>query len=231
MTEKISAYFHKEVLPPKPKIILFDWDGTLVDTKHLIVEALNETFEKMGHPKRVTLYEFDKSMGHSLKEAFPKIFPGRDQEALSHFYDYIEKHHLTLLTLLPGAYELLNFLKKYNIKMGIISNKRGDILRKEIKHLKLDDYFYNIIGSCDLEKDKPCPSVVENSLLNTGIDKGKNVWSIGDSVVDITCANKAGCFAVLIHNTIPLENQESWHIDLYCPSCADLHETVKKCMM
>ncbi len=225
-----TIYFHEEPLP-KPDVVLFDWDGTLVDTKPLIVEALNKTFEKMNHSKRVTVEDFDKNPGHSLKDSFPHMFKDQAQDALECFYQHIEEHHLSLLTLLPGADDLLSLLKEKNIKIGIISNKRGDILRKEIKHLKLDDYFFNIIGSGDLERDKPCPSVVNNSLMNTGVDKGKNIWFIGDSIVDMTCANQTGCLAVLVHNATLMKNQGSWHVDLYCSSCLDLRDAVKKCII
>jgi len=226
-----SSSHSKKPLPPKPKVVLFDWDGTLVDTKPLIVEALNKTFEKMGRDERITQEEFNENPGHSLKDMFPRIFPDQVREALTHFYGHIETHHLDLLAPLPGAHDLLKLLKEHNIKMGIISNKRGDILRKEIKHLNFGEYFYNIIGSGDLEFDKPSSLVVEKSLLNTGIDKGKNVWFIGDSIVDMTCANQTGCLSILIHNRTLLENQGSWHMDLYSHSCMDLHETVKMCMI
>ena len=136
---------------------LFDWDGVLADTKDVLKEAYLNTFAEM----RLEPFAFDalhQLPGTSLRDYFPVIFQARAPEAEKIFYKHVHETHLKFLKSMEGAEKLLEYLKKSGLVMSIVSNKRGDILRKEVEHLGWKDYFYRIVGSKDCEKDKPSPN-------------------------------------------------------------------------
>ena len=173
-----------------PEAFIFDWDSTLVDNWKSIAKALNETLIEMGKDPW-TESEIRQNSKRSAREAFPEIF-GEDWEtALSFFYEAFEKNHLIGITPLPGAKDLLEFLRKRKIYSGIISNKNGSFLRKEIQKLGWGKYFKNVLGATDLEFDKPSKAIVDALFQPSNINPSKLVWFVGDAVVDLECAHLA----------------------------------------
>ena len=128
-----------------PKAIIFDWDSTLVDNWQSIANALNTTLIKMGKtPWTVT--QVRQNSKNSARDAFPHLFGDQWKDALEFFYESFQKLHLTGIKPLPGAENLLEFLRQEEIYSGIISNKNGTFLRKEIKKLGWDKYFDNVLA-------------------------------------------------------------------------------------
>ena len=181
-----------------PAYILFDWDGVLADTHGVIGQAFQHILAKMGHP--LWPEEDLKNLpAMSLRNYFPKLFGDRAEEATNLFYDFIYEKHLQYFKLMPGAKELVEFIHKKNIPMSVVSNKIGPVLRREIKHLGWDSYFFKVIGSKDCPEDKPSPVVVEEALKGLSIKTRHHVWFIGDMPVDMECAHKSGVIPILLH--------------------------------
>jgi phosphoglycolate phosphatase len=82
--------------------------------------------------------------------------------------------------------------------LGVVSNKRGDLLRREAAHLGWDRHFGRLVGAGDAPQDKPAVAPVDMALEGSGIERGPLVWFVGDSPLDIDCARNAGCVAVLL---------------------------------
>ena len=99
---------------------------------------------------------------------------------------------------MPGAEALLAALREAQIPMGIVSNKLGDLLRREVAHLGWSDYFFGIVGAQDAEFDKPHPAPIHLLLEKAGIEAGPAVWLVGDTDIDIRAALAAGCSALLV---------------------------------
>jgi phosphoglycolate phosphatase len=180
----------------KPKAILFDWDNTLTHSWPVMQHAINSTLQHFNQPIW-TLDEVKLNIGLSMKDAFPKLFGEKWQEAGNVYYrKYLEMRE-TYLASLPDSEEMLIYLNKYSdIFVGIVSNKRGHALREEVEMLGWQAYFDIAIGSQDAQRDKPEPEPVILALKDTGIET-KDVWFIGDSDVDIVCANNTGCTPIL----------------------------------
>lgn len=206
----------------KPVAILFDWDGVLVDTKDLIKDAYLETFKAMGQaPLEIdTLHQLP---GTSLRDLFPKIFGQKALDAEKVFYAYIHANHLSQLRAMAGGLELLKTIFAAGIPMGVISNKRGDILRKEVQHLHYQGYFVDVVGSKDLSEDKPSTVPVSYVLSKMGLAASPSIWFVGDWKADMECAHRAGLTPVLFHNpTLKKPGPQGFPPKIYVESCLDL---------
>lgn len=176
----------------QPKAILFDWDNTLVNTWPLIHQAINITFERYGL-EPWSLEKVKANAHESSREAFPKLFGERWQEAQTFFYDHVQVMHLEALEIMPGVFEMLSFLSEQNITLGIVSNKRSDLLNKEINHLKWADFFQVIVGAGEAKKDKPAPDPIHLALNKIGLKASDFIWFVGDTMVDWQAARASGC--------------------------------------
>jgi len=179
-----------------PTAILFDWDNTLVDNWASIAGALNATL-KAFNGQQLTEDQVRGMVRHSMRDSFPKMFGGEWDKARTIFYDSFRSNHLETLKPLNGAGDLLRDLKKLNLHVGIVSNKGGEFLRKEIDHLDWKPYFHTAIGAGDAVEDKPAVAPVDLALQASGIERSEAVWFIGDAAVDMECAIAAGCTPIL----------------------------------
>ena len=180
---------------PKPTAILFDWDNTLVDTWPIIHSALNMTMRYMDHPE----WSFEKvrsDVKKSMRDAFPDLFGERWEDAAKHFQESYRSIHLEHLTPLPGAEAMLAQAAQA-AKLGVVSNKHGANLRKELAHLGWDKYIATAVGAGDAARDKPAPEHPMMALHALETENTPSVWFIGDTVVDLECATAIGATPVL----------------------------------
>lgn len=180
---------------PKPDVILFDWDNTLVDTWPMIHQALNMTLRHMEHPE----WSLEKVKGNvtkSMRDAFPELFAERWEEAAQHYQQSYRAIHLEAIRPLDGAEAMIIEARK-TAKLGLVSNKRGDSLRKELAHLGWDKYFATAVGSGDAARDKPAVDAPNLALSAITTESTRSVWFVGDTVVDIECAKNIGATAIL----------------------------------
>jgi len=179
-----------------PRAILWDWDNTLADSWGNIHAALNETFVYMGHAPQ-TLEDTKTNMHLALEESFPKLFNERWTEAREHYRSAFSRIHLDNLAPLPGAEETLTYIKNLGVYSAVVSNKRGDFLRREASHLQWDAHFSCLYGALDVPAAKPAPDLAYKALENSGFSPKDGVWLIGDSLTDLRCAHASGCVPVL----------------------------------
>ena len=180
----------------RPRAILFDWDNTLVDSWSVIHEALVVTFKAMGHVPW-TIEETKRRVRHSLRDAFPRLFGARWEEARGLYLDAFTAIHLERLSALAGAEALLSALAKDGYYLAVVSNKTGSLLRREAEHLGWSRYFRVMVGAGDASCDKPHPAVIHAALSGSGIDPAAT-WLVGDTALDLECAAAAGCVPVLL---------------------------------
>lgn len=178
------------------KHIIFDWDGTLVDTIPLIKKAYDYTFEKIGNTKKLSYQEIKEIAGkYSNQNIFNLIFADKQVEAKKHFYDFIEQTHLIYLQPFQGAEEILKYCEKNNIKMHILTNKKRTYLDLEKKQLNWDKYFENIICADEKEHDKPYPDTCLS--LFTILPPAEEMLVLGDGDADVAMANVFGAKSVI----------------------------------
>lgn len=179
-----------------PRAVLFDWDNTLVDNWESIRQALNATLEAHGMAPW-SLAETRRRVARSARDGFPALFGDRWEAAQAMFHEHFTVNHLDRLTAIDGAESVLAGLRREGIWLGVVSNKRGDLLRSEAEHLGWSSYFGRIVGAMDAPEDKPSVAPVEMALEGSGVGRGSGVWFVGDGAIDMECARKAGCVSIL----------------------------------
>ncbi len=187
----------------RPRALLFDWDNTLVDTWGALHHALTVTFEAMDR-EPWTLQETRQRVRRSAREAFPALFGARAEEAAGIFYQAFESDHLETLEAREGAEALLRGLvESGGYYLAVVSNKRGDLLRREAARLGWEGYFERLVGANDAARDKPAVDAVEMALGGSGLAPGPEIWFVGDTDIDMVCATNAGCLPVLLRDEPP----------------------------
>lgn len=179
-----------------PAALLFDWDNTLVENWPSITGALNAARTAFGHPA-MSESAVRGWVRQSLRNSFPAMFGDAWTEARKIFYDTFRANHLETLKPMAGAADLLEYLDRQGLYVGIVSNKKGDYLRREIRHLGWTGRFGRVVGAGDAAEDKPAVAPVDLALGGSGIGRSGAVWFIGDAAIDMECAIRAGCTPVL----------------------------------
>jgi phosphoglycolate phosphatase len=180
---------------PRPAVLLYDWDNTLVDGWAAITNALNAVFSEFGHPLW-TVEDTRNRVRVALRESFPVMFGDRWEFARDLFYETLTRDHLHHVNPMPGAEAML--LAGNGWPQGVVSNKAGAFLRREVTHLGWDRFFGPVVGAGDASADKPDPAPLLLALQRLGRPANPSVWYMGDTALDMQAARAAGVTAVLV---------------------------------
>ena len=179
----------------RPRAILFDWDNTLVNTWPTIIECYRDTFAALGRTPWTDQEVRERAHG-SLRDVFPALFGHLAKRAEQVFYETFYRIHLQRLEPLPGADRLLERAAALGCYVAVVSNKVGENLRAELKHLGWERWIVRAVGAKDAARDKPAPDPIYLALDGTGIAPDHSVWMVGDTPGDLKCAHAAGVLPV-----------------------------------
>lgn len=212
----------------KPRAVIFDWDNTLVDTNVGLHDFLNATLAKFGI-SLIDLNEFLTShaalmSGEYLKTFFPLEI---QEDALAFFRTYSSQHHLKFLQTIDKAQELMDACLQQNIPMGIVSNKRTQLLNAEIVTLGWQLYYGAVVGLGDTPYSKPHHGPLEHALNILKIAPAADVWFVGDSPYDYECSYALGCQPVMVGQL----NHFSDRIDYTKAICVENLGVLKKMLL
>jgi len=179
----------------KYRMIVFDLDGTLLNTLKDLQSALNYALMKEGLKER-SLDEVKSFIGTGIKNLCIKGSNGvRSEEVLNHFREYYSCHLCDETSVYPNIPTLLLNLKNRYI-LGILSNKKNDLIQK-LNTYYFKDIFDFAMGEMDGLKRKPNPDMIEYILKKYNLEK-KDVLYVGDSDTDIEFSKKAGIDYVIV---------------------------------
>nr|WP_294507018.1 HAD family hydrolase [uncultured Rhodopila sp.] len=199
----------------RPSVLLYDWDNTLVDGWAGITAALNAVFAEFGHPLW-TKEDTRNRVRVSLRESFPVMFGDRWEHARTIFYASLTGQHLDHVAPMPAAEALLEAGSGW--PQGVVSNKAGEFLRREVTHLGWDRFFGPVVGAGDAAIDKPDPAPLHLALRQIGHRASRSVWYMGDTALDMQAARAAGATAVLIGDAAHDGGVEQAAPDIHFPS-------------
>lgn len=177
----------------KYKTVIFDLDGTLLNTLDDIRDSLNVALSKFGFKER-SLEEVRKAVGYASRELLARTLDGGHenpqlQTVLDYYLDYYEKHSNIKTKPYEGIIELLEELREQGIRVAIVSNKPQEavsILNREI----FGDLVELAIGESAELPRKPNPAMLIKAVEELGCDKEECVY-VGDTEVDVQTAQNA----------------------------------------
>jgi pyrophosphatase PpaX len=194
------------------RIVLFDLDGTLLDTNELIIQSFQYTYKKHLE-KEVPREEIIKTFGEILKNTFERECKGCVEEALGTYRHFQMLNFNKLITIHTGVKEGLKALHRKGYKLGVVTSRLNDSALKGLRMFDIEHYFDSIIGASDTNKHKPDPTPIYMALEELGGDP-KEAVMIGDSPYDILCAKNAGVQSIVVSwSALPREMYMQYHPD------------------
>ena len=183
--------------------ILFDLDGTLVDTAPDLIQAHNHVMKKFGHPTK-SINELKNAVGKGAKAIMAKgngkweWFDEKiKNEMTDEFLSFYKKNILHESTLINGVKEFLKWCKNQNISMAVCTNKTEHLAIDLLKKIEIYDFFEYVSGHNTFEYCKPDPRHLLRTIEMLNGDKDKSIM-IGDSETDANAAKEAEIPMILL---------------------------------
>ncbi|WP_026694484.1 pyrophosphatase PpaX [Peribacillus kribbensis] len=170
--------------------VLFDLDGTLINTNHLIIESFIHTLN-LYFPDKYGREEVLPFMGPPLYDSFYSVDPERASEMVSAYRTYNIANHDRLVEEFEGVYEAVESLHEAGYKLAIVSTKLHDTILMGLKLARLEKFFDVVIGLDDVERAKPDPEPLNKALGILG-SKPEEAIMVGDNHHDILGGKNAG---------------------------------------
>lgn len=194
------------------KAVVFDMDGVIFDTERLILEKWQEIAKKydydvdtIGNVFRACIGTNREKTRQIVKERLGADFPYDTfrQEASDLFYETVKKDGMPIKT---GVSELLEYLKTTDVKIGLASSTRKEVVVQELTDANLIHYFEAIVGGDMVAHSKPEPDVFLKCFEELSIE-AKDAYIIEDSHNGIRAANKSGAIPIMVPDLLE-ENEE-----------------------
>ncbi len=181
----------------KENIILFDLDGTLIDSTDAIVSTFHHSFETMNYTFNGTDEEIKALIGHPLEIMFQEL--GVDQDVVWDFVEAYKTRYKIIskeqTELLEDTKEALDLAKSF-ARLSIVTTKTGSSSVSLLEHLDIMQYFEFVTGREHVEHPKPHPEPILTTLDLMEIGKTSNIWMVGDTHLDLLSASSAGVNSV-----------------------------------
>jgi len=211
--------------------IIFDFDGTLTDSKWDIAGAQVWVLRQLGVD---TYAEEDlfPHIGKTLEETFSALLPAtlhhRIAEAARMYSEYYQPRSLRTTTLFPGVRETLEVLKRRGKRFAVASTKRGVGIRRATDHFGITGYFVQLQGS-DGIPFKPDPAIINKILAEQGWRREETVM-VGDTDKDVLVGKNAGVATCAVaYGSLTYEELEEHSPDFIIRSFSELMGVVDGC--
>ncbi len=205
------------------RALIFDLDGTLIDSQRDLIRSVNAMLEEMGreqlHEDTISAY-----IGHGAPQLIGQALGQNASEeerrrALQFFLGYYEDHKMDSTCAYPGVPEALEELASY--PMAILTNKPVRISRRILEALGLAKYFRAVYGGNSFETKKPDPLGAQTILREFGTSPAEALL-IGDSEVDVQTARNAGTLAATVNYGFGAHDRGAHPADIYLDRLTDL---------
>jgi len=197
-------------------LVVFDLDGTLVDSQRDLTDAVNATRAWMGlgplPAEHVARY-----VGSGAPVLVQRALPNAGEEdwsrGLKYFLDYYREHMLDSTRLYPGIREALDCLHNAGIPLAVLTNKPIRFTLQMLEGLNLDLHFFRVYGGNSFPEKKPHPMGLEALIVEAGVGRERAIM-VGDSAVDVQTARNAGSQAWGVSWGIQPETFAAWPPDV-----------------
>jgi pyrophosphatase PpaX len=177
------------------RAVLFDLDGTLIDSVPLIVASMRHAFE--GHANAPADADWVAMIGTPLEGMIRRwAADAADAERLKERYKQHQwAHHDAMVKAFPGVPGLLAALEARGIPMAVVTSKLQASAQRSLRHLGLDRHFRSVVGLEATARHKPDPEPVRHAMAALGADPAGTAF-VGDSPHDVRAGNAAGVATV-----------------------------------
>lgn len=178
------------------KLVIFDLDGTLLNSIADLAQSTNHALRANGFPEH-EVEEYRFFVGNGINKLFERALPdgnkdeGHIQLIRRSFLEFYDKHKCDFTTPYPGIPELLHHLAEAGVKLAVASNKYDKATKELIAHFFGSALFSVVLGQREGVPTKPDPQIVSDILASCGFGKS-DVLYVGDSGVDMMTARNAG---------------------------------------
>ncbi|MFB4167865.1 pyrophosphatase PpaX [Virgibacillus sp. JSM 102003] len=169
--------------------ILFDLDGTLIDTNELIIASFMHTFKNYG--RELSRKEAIEFIGPPLKDTFHQIDPDQVEAMVETYREHNLYHHDNYVTAFPNVVDTIDQLKKENFNIGIVTTKMNRTVEMGLKATGLSKYFETVITLDDVTNAKPHPEPVLKAMQELDASANSTLM-VGDNHHDIDAGKNAG---------------------------------------
>lgn len=213
------------------KVIIFDFDGTLCDTRSNIIIAFRATMEHLGLEMRDE-ETCGATIGLTLRDGFKSMYPDFDDAKIDYCVEtyrqiFAERRKELMPDLFPGVKETLEALRKRGHRMTIATSRLTDSLMLFMRHHGIDHYFEYAVGSDSVTHHKPHPEPALKTLRELNIAPSEAIM-VGDMPVDIAMAHNAGIRAIGVdYGNATREELEAAEADWIVDSITKILEIIK----
>jgi pyrophosphatase PpaX len=174
------------------RTVLFDLDGTLIDSVRLILDSYHHTLARHGLPPRSDA-DWLKGVGTPLSAQFSewRDSPEVLEAMIATYREYNLKHHDRMVTIYPGVIEAVRDVKAAGIQTGLVTSKNRQGALRGLKLVGLDALMDVMVCADEVTNPKPHPEPVEKAVRLLGADPASTVY-VGDSVHDMQSGRAAG---------------------------------------
>jgi pyrophosphatase PpaX len=172
--------------------ILFDLDGTLIDSIRLILDSYHHTLASHGLPPR-TDEEWLRGVGTPLSVQFAewRDDPSTIEALIATYREYNLKHHDSMVTVYPGVVQAIEALKAAGLATGLVTSKNRQGALRGLALARLELLMDVLVCADEVDKPKPHPEPVEKAVALLGADPATTVY-VGDSIHDMVSGRAAG---------------------------------------
>lgn len=203
------------------KGILFDLDGTLINTNKLIMESFKHAFKKHSNLE-IEEEKIIRFFGEPLKESMKSVDPDNSEELIVHFKEFNEAMHDELAEEYDRVEEAVKALKDRGIKLGVVTSKRRIMTERSLKLIGLYDFMDVVITPEDTDKHKPNsePLLLACKKLNLSPEE---VIMVGDSIYDVQCGKNAGSKTCIVtYSLFSLDELKSYNPEYIIDNLTEL---------
>jgi len=203
--------------------VLFDLDGTLIDSTELIVETYRHTLRELASVE-ISRDEIIVGFGTPLIENLRRLSPDASlvPQMMQMYSEYNERRHDELVSAFPGAVESVRALHAAGVRLAIVTGKRRRYALMGLSHCALEPYFDVVITPENTERGKPHPDPVQAALRDLGVES-RGALLVGDSPHDMASARAAGVVtAAASWGPFASEALRASQPDYWLETCSDI---------
>ncbi len=205
------------------KALIFDLDGTLIDSRRDLVLSVNATLREMRReelPEELVASYVGSGAPVLIGRALGGVAdPEELQRALKYFLAHYEEHKLDFTKLYPGVRETLEELR--GAPMAVLTNKPVDISVRVLEGLDVAEFFRSIYGGDSFATKKPDPLGATTVLGELGV-AGAQAAMVGDSEVDVQTARNAGMISAIVNFGFGTHDRTKYPADIYIDRMEEL---------